>query len=214
MPEAPPTKPSLLVRLRDAQDEQAWGQFVDLYAPLVYDYARRHGLQDADAADLMQTVLRIVVTAIRRLDYDPRRGTFRGWLFTIVRSQLLNLRRRKHQFGQGTGDPLTQRRLEVEPAPDHETAAWEAEYQQRLFAWAVEQVRPQVRPATWQAFWQTAVEGQPAREVAASLSLSVASVHLAKSRVMARLKAILEQAQEPGAADSQRPDNLDGGSIQ
>jgi RNA polymerase sigma-70 factor (ECF subfamily) len=54
MPEAPPTRPSLLVRLRDAQDERAWGQFVDLYAPLVYDYARRHGLQDADAADLIR----------------------------------------------------------------------------------------------------------------------------------------------------------------
>jgi RNA polymerase sigma-70 factor (ECF subfamily) len=99
------------------------------------------------------------------------------------------------------------------PAPDHETATWEAEYQQRLFAWAVEQVRPQVRPATWQAFWRTAVEGQPAQEVAASLSLSIASVYLAKSRVMARLKAILEQAQEPGTADSQRPDNPEGGST-
>jgi RNA polymerase sigma-70 factor (ECF subfamily) len=162
----------------------------------------------------MQTVLRVVVTAIRRLDYDPRRGSFRGWLFTIVRSQLLNLRRRKHEFGQGSGDSSIQRRLEEEPAPDQEAAAWEAEYQQRLFAWAVEQVQPQVRPATWQAFWQTAVEGQPAREVAASLSLSVASVYLARSRVMARLKAILEQAQEPGAADSQRPDISEGGSTQ
>jgi RNA polymerase sigma factor (sigma-70 family) len=104
MPEAPPTKPSLLVRLRDAQDAQAWSRFVDLYAPLIYNYARRHSLQDADAADLMQTVLRVVITTIRRLDYDPGRDSFRGWLFTIVRSQLLNLRRRKHLFGQGTGE--------------------------------------------------------------------------------------------------------------
>ncbi len=212
MAQAPPTRPSLLLRLRDAQDEQAWGQFVDLYAPLVYDYGRRHGLQDADAADLMQIVLRVVVTAIQRLDYDPRRGSFRSWLFTIVRSQLCNLRRRKYQFAQGTGNSSVQRRLEEEPAPDHQTAAWEAEYQQRLFAWAVEQVRPQVRPATWQAFWQTAVEGQPIREVATALSLSVASVHLARSRVMARLKAILEQAQEPEAADSDRPAKPEGGN--
>src|ERR1700733_8419453 len=101
MPEAPPTRPSLLVRLRDARDEGAWSQFVDLYAPLVYAHARRNGLQDADAADLMQNVLRCVVNAVQRLDYDPRRGSFRGWLFTIVRTQLLNFRRRKHDFCRG-----------------------------------------------------------------------------------------------------------------
>src|ERR1700730_3538749 len=98
MPEAPTTQPSLLVRLRDARDERAWSQFVDLYAPLVSGYARRHGLKDADAADLMQGVLRSVAIAVRRLDYDPRRGSFRGWLFTIVRNQLATFRRQKHNF--------------------------------------------------------------------------------------------------------------------
>jgi RNA polymerase sigma-70 factor (ECF subfamily) len=111
MREAPTTRPSLLVRLRDARDERAWGQFVDLYAPLVYGYARRRGLQDADAADLTQGVLRAVAGAVGRLSYDPGRGSFRGWLFTIVRNQLRDFRERQGRPGQGSGDSGVQRLL-------------------------------------------------------------------------------------------------------
>ena len=88
MPDAPATRPSLLLRLRDLQDQQAWAQFVDVYAPLIYGYARKRGLQDADAADLTQACLRQVALGVGSLEYDPRRGTFRGWLFTIVRNRL------------------------------------------------------------------------------------------------------------------------------
>jgi RNA polymerase sigma factor (sigma-70 family) len=194
MAKAPTTQPSLLVRLRDPRDADAWAQFVDLYAPLVYGHARRHGLQDADAADLTQSVLRAVAGSVARFDYDPRRGSFRGWLFTIVRNKLCSFLGRRDDPGRGTGDTSTLRLLEAQAAPDEESARWDAEYEQRLFAWAVDQVRPQVREATWQAFWQTAVEGRPGKEVAAALGLSLGAVHLAKSRVMARLKAVIGQA--------------------
>src|SRR5439155_20638678 len=90
MAEFPPTRASLLVRLRDPRDEQAWAQFVDLYAPLIYGYARKQGLQDADAADLSQEVFRAIAGAVGRLEYDPARGSFRNWLFTVVRHKLAN----------------------------------------------------------------------------------------------------------------------------
>src|ERR1700733_15469555 len=92
MGEVPLTCASLLVRLRDPQDEAAWAQFVDLYTPLFYGYARKQGLQDADAADLSQEVLSAVAGAVGRLEYDPRRGAFRNWLFTVVRRKLSNWR--------------------------------------------------------------------------------------------------------------------------
>ena len=82
MTDTPTTQASLLVRLGDAADAPAWGQFVELYAPPVYACARRHGLQDADAADVTQDVLRAVHGAFRRGDYDADRGRFRAWLFT------------------------------------------------------------------------------------------------------------------------------------
>ena len=96
MQESPATRASLLVRLRDANDAEAWREFARLYAPVIYGFARKRGLQDADAADLMQEVLRSVSTAMGRLDYDAVRGTFRGWLFGICRNKVFGERRRRH----------------------------------------------------------------------------------------------------------------------
>src|ERR1700732_2246043 len=101
MADFPPTRASLLVRLRDPQDEAAWANFVDLYAPLVYGYARKQGLQDADAADLSQDVLAAVAGSIGRLEYDPKRGAFRNWLFTVVRRKISNWR--SAQAGKARG---------------------------------------------------------------------------------------------------------------
>src|SRR5438067_91165 len=163
MAEIPATRVSLLVRLRDPQDAAAWKQFVDLYAPLVYGYARKQGLQDADAADLSQDVLGAVVGAVGRLEYDPQRGSFRNWLFTVVRRRLSNWRRDPRNRLVDRNDSATQQVLEQYPAAQEEAvweAEWEAEYEHRLFAWACEQVRPSVTEVTWQAFWRTAMENQ------------------------------------------------------
>jgi RNA polymerase sigma-70 factor (ECF subfamily) len=185
--------------LRDARDAPAWAQFVQVYAPLVYGFAHRQGLQDADAADLTQEVLQAVAGAIRGLDYDPARGSFRGWLLTVVRSRLSNFRRRRRSRpDEGSGDTAVQNTLAGVAAPEDDGAWWDREHERRLFAWAAERVRPAVEPATWQAFWGTAVEGRPAKEVAAALGLSVAGVYVAKSRVLARLKEVIREAEGEG----------------
>jgi RNA polymerase sigma-70 factor (ECF subfamily) len=194
MAESAVTRPSLLVRIRDPQDREAWAEFVDLYAPLVYGFAHRHGLQDADAADLTQEVLRAVAGAAARLDYDPGRGSFRGWLFTVVRNKLRDFLAARRRGCRGSGDPDVQERLEQQPGRD-ESAAWEREYRRQLFACAAEQVRRDFHPATWQAFWRTAVEGQSGQETARQLGLSVAAVYLAKRRVMARLREQIARLQ-------------------
>jgi RNA polymerase sigma-70 factor (ECF subfamily) len=196
MAEFPPTRASLLLRLRDPHDEDAWQQFVALYAPLVYGYARRQGLQDADAADLSQDVLRAVVGAVGRLDYDPDRGTFRGWLFTVVRHKLSNWRRAQQNRPDG-GGPAGPYDVEQFPVPDPAEAEWDGEWERRVFAWACEQVRGDVRDVTWQAFWRTAVDGQPAQEVADALGLSITRVYNARSRVLARLKEVIRSVEEP-----------------
>jgi RNA polymerase sigma-70 factor (ECF subfamily) len=197
MADAPPTRASLLVRLRDLQDRQAWGQFVEVYAPLIYGYARKRGLQDADAADLTQACLRQVAARVGSLEYDPRRGTFRGWLFTIVRNKLCDFLQQARRPHQGSGDSEVQRLLEAHAAPQPDEAGeWEREYRRGLLAWAAEQARAQVQDATWEAFWQTAVEGKSGKEVATGLGLSVAAVYLARGRVMARLRALVREVQE------------------
>jgi RNA polymerase sigma-70 factor (ECF subfamily) len=197
MAEIPPTRASMLVRLRDPRDGAAWRQFVDLYGPLVYGYLRKQGLQDADAADLSQDVLGAVSGAVGRLEYDPARGAFRNWLFTLVRNRLSNWRREQAHRARGSGDTATHELLEQCAAPGGVEGEWQSDWERRMVAWACAQARAQVSDITWQAFWRTAVAGQPGKQVAADLGLSVAAVYHARSRVLARLKELVRSAQEP-----------------
>jgi RNA polymerase sigma-70 factor (ECF subfamily) len=204
MGDAPATRPSLLIRLRDRDDHPAWSQFVDVYRPLIHGFARRHGLQDADAADLAQEVLRAVAGAVPQLDYDPGRGSFRGWLFTVVRNKLRTFLDARRRQVPGTGDTGVEELLRQQPTPADAQDLWEREYERRLFTWAAERVRATVREATWQAFWRTAVEGDRGQDVARDLGMTVAAVYLAKSRVMARLKEHVRQLQDEDALPIKR----------
>src|SRR5262245_15026273 len=187
MSSSPHTRPSLLLRLRDAADREAWRQFVELYAPLVYRFARRRGLQDADAADLTQEVLHAVARTGDRFDYDPGRGTFRAWLFTVARNKLHTFLKRRARRRNGEVDVDRLPEEPAAPGPD-EVAQWEQEYEQRLFDWAADLVRGRFQEATWQAFWLTAVEGRSAKEAASELGVSIGAIYIARSRVLARLK--------------------------
>jgi RNA polymerase sigma-70 factor (ECF subfamily) len=187
MPDVPPTRPSLLVRLRDAHDHEAWADFVRLYAPAVYRFARRKGLQDADAADLTQEVLRGVAGSIGRLDFDPRQGMFRSWLFTLAHRRLCDWLTSRQRREQGSGDSATMQMLHDQPERGDEEE-WEHDLEREAFARAAEKIRPAFSEATWQAFWQTAIEGKSGKDVARALGISVGAVYLAKSRVMVRLK--------------------------
>jgi RNA polymerase sigma-70 factor (ECF subfamily) len=183
------TRPSLLARIKNTGDRQAWAEFVDIYAPLIYGFAHRHGLQDADAADLTQEVLGAVARSAARLDYDPARGSFRGWLFKVVRNELSDFGAAKRRHQPGSGDTDMKRRLEAQPAPTaDEAAAWESDYERQLFALAAEQVRRDFQESTWQAFWLTAILGKSGKEVAGVLGMSTAAVYLAKRRIIARLR--------------------------
>jgi RNA polymerase sigma-70 factor (ECF subfamily) len=193
MTQSDATRPSLLVKIKDHHDRQAWGQFVEIYAPLVYEMARSRGLQDSDAADLTQEVLRSVCHAVGRLEYDPRKGTFRGWLRTVTRNALCTFFEAQQRVPRGSGDSSLQAWLEEQPARDDDEAFWDCQYQRRLLAYAAEQVRNSFEDATWQAFWQTAVEGKPGKAVAASLGMTVGAVYIAKSRVLSRIKEQVRQ---------------------
>jgi RNA polymerase sigma-70 factor (ECF subfamily) len=191
------TRPSLMLRIRDTADRKAWSEFVEIYAPLVYGFACKHGLQDADAADLTQDVLRAVAGAAERFRYEPERGSFRGWLFTVVRNRLRNFLIHRRRHGQAPGGPANQQALDELPARENEAAQlWEQEYDRRLFDWAAQQVREDCQEKTWLAFWRTAIEGHKGQAVARDLGMTTAAVYLAKRRVMDRLKDYLRQLQE------------------
>jgi RNA polymerase sigma-70 factor (ECF subfamily) len=194
MEEIPKTRASLLVRIRNPQDDEAWAEFVGLYEPVVYRIARQRGFQDADARELTQDVLVAVASAIERWEPDPARGKFRTWLFRIARNLSINLLASRRRHAQGTGGTDFQTLLEEQEAPRGEDSdLFDQEYRRELFGRAVAQVRGQFREATWQAFWLTSVQGRDIGEVAEELGMSAGAVYIARSRVMARLREKVEE---------------------
>jgi RNA polymerase sigma-70 factor (ECF subfamily) len=190
------TRASLLARLGDPDDRAAWQQFVELYGTLVYGFGRRHGLQDADAADLTQDVFLAVAQTAGRWHYDPRQGSFRGWLYGLTRNKLAKFLQRRRSQPVGSGDSNAHQRLAEQPSPGPDPeVVWEQEFRQQLFRLAAASIQDHFAPSTWQAFWQTAVEGRGAAAVAAQLSLSVGAVYVARSRVLARLTEQIQQIQ-------------------
>ncbi len=199
MNEAPVTHPSLLVRLRDRSDEQAWCEFTEIYGPLAYQLAKRRGLQEADAQDLVQEVFRAVARAIETFDPDPARGSFRGWLSRIASNLIINIfvAQRRHPRGSGETDMV--RLMEEQPDEScEESALFEQEYRRSLLAWAAERVRPAFSHVAWQAFWQTSVEGKSPKVVAEDLGMSLGTVYQYKSRVVARIRREIEQVDDSG----------------
>jgi RNA polymerase sigma-70 factor (ECF subfamily) len=198
--DSPLTRASLLVQIRDGANQIAWHEFMQLYGPIVYGFARKRGLQDADAADLMQDVMRSVSSAIGRLDYDRNQGTFRGWLFTITRNKIFDFLLARRLRPRGSGDTSTNRLLDSHPEAGDGAETWEVEYQRRLASLAMDRVRSEFQENTWRAFWLTAVEGAAVADVSRQVGLSAGAIYVAKSRVLARLKEEVEamQRQEEG----------------
>ncbi len=176
------TRPSLLVRIRDLRDELAWSEFAQLYTPLIDRFARQSGLQDADASLVTQDVLVTVARTLHRFDYDRRNGSFRGWLKVLTRSRLSDFLRAQGRHPQGSGDTGMLQLMDEQPD------LWEREYRRSLFEWAVERIRCDFEDTTWQAFWQTSVDGAETKAVGEKLGLSVGAVYIARSRVLARLR--------------------------
>jgi RNA polymerase sigma-70 factor (ECF subfamily) len=173
----------------------AWADFIDIYAPLIHGYAMTRGLQDADAADITQEVLHAVANHAGRFDYDPARGSFRGWLFRITLNKLRDLVSRRKAHAVGSGDTRMLEVLSNAPATEGDEETWNQHHAWRLFLWAAEKARVDFRENTWQAFWRTEVEQQPVEQVARDLQLSPGAIHVARCRVIARVKELLRNVE-------------------
>jgi RNA polymerase sigma-70 factor (ECF subfamily) len=177
------TSHSLLLRLRQPGQEEAWGRFIDLYTPLLFHWVRRLGLGQEDAADLVQDVFTVLVRQLPEFSYQAGKR-FRGWLWTVTVNKYRERRRHKDGPGLANGDMDLDQVAEPKGADSPE----EAEYRRYVARRALELMQSDFEPATWRACWEYAIEGRPAAEVAAELGLTVNAVHLAKSRVFRRLR--------------------------
>ncbi|MFO0928497.1 MAG: sigma-70 family RNA polymerase sigma factor [Gemmataceae bacterium] len=176
------TPASLLERLRQPFDPDAWARFVSLYTPLIYAWGRRVGLQEPDAADLVQEVFVTLLRVLPTFAYDRDRS-FRRWLRTVTLNTWRSSRRRADQrFTNGVADP------DAIAVPPELEEIWESEYRRHLAARALTVMRADFQPTTWKACWETVVAGRPAAEVATEFGLTVGAVYAARFRVLNRLR--------------------------
>lgn len=207
MLDGPLTHATLVLRLRDPRDEAAWAEFVDIYEPLVYRLVRRKGFQHADAAELTQDVLLAVLRAVDRWEPDPQRGSFRGWLATIARRLMINFLSSPARRLAGTGRSTVLEQLLQLPEDDPaQSQLYDLELKRRTFDWAARQARVHFEEPTWEAFWRTAVESRPVEAVARELGLSSGAVYIARSRVMRRLRDVVERCRRTGEWEGARND--------
>ncbi|MFN3191327.1 MAG: sigma-70 family RNA polymerase sigma factor [Aureliella sp.] len=193
MAEIPETRESLIVRVKDPRDRDAWDQFVSIYRPVIYRMARSRGIQDADAQDLAQRVLVSISQAIPA--WEPRDGIrFRHWLAKVAKNAAMNALSRKPQdLGRGGSEHLLYLK-EVEGEPND--GSYEIEMQRQMFRRAARIVRKRADDTTWLAFSLTMIEGISCEAAAAQLGLSPGSVYAARSRIVRRLREQVNKLSE------------------
>ncbi|MES2788224.1 MAG: sigma-70 family RNA polymerase sigma factor [Planctomycetota bacterium] len=186
--EADATSLSLLFRLK-ANDATAWDRLVVLYAPLIHYWCRKLYLPDQDTADVFQEVFQAVAAKITTFRKERPGDTFRGWLRTITQNKVLDHFRRQGREPQAAGGTEANIRfMQVEALEDAEAQESEERAYQQLIQRALELIRSEFTPRTWQAFWRVAVDGQRAVDVAEELEMRPGAVRVAKSRVLQRLR--------------------------
>jgi RNA polymerase sigma-70 factor (ECF subfamily) len=181
------TPASLLERLHQPGQAEAWERFVELYTPLLLYWAGKRGLQPQDAADLVQDVFTTLVQKLPEFTYDHRRS-FRGWL----RAVLVNKWRDRRRLRGLPLAPAGEADLAGVAGPDGLGAISEDEHRRLLARRALQIMQTEFAPTTWKACWECVVEGRPAAEVAVELGISENAVYLARSRVLRRLRRELD----------------------
>jgi RNA polymerase sigma factor (sigma-70 family) len=190
MTQWPKTRVTLLGRLADPQDKDAWDEFVALYGPSIFEFARRRLPQDEDAADVMQEVL----SAVMRGKYERPKGRFQKWLLTILLNQIRDFYAARARRSKVLGDTCAALRLEDEPVRAEEE--WEKDRRRHLFHAAADRVRVRTNPAHWDVFVRTALEEKTGQEVARALSLSVTNVYAIRSRILKEIKEEIDRLED------------------
>jgi RNA polymerase sigma-70 factor, ECF subfamily len=202
------TRHSLLLRLSNAQDREAWNEFLEVYESAIFRFACSRGLQSSDAQDVTQKVLATVLEKSRTWEPNSERGSFGAWLFRVTRNLAAKTWNEQVRNVTGTGDSVDQSPLQQVPEiSEQEKTLFQTEYRRALFQWAAERVRNKFEESTWTAFWMNAAEGRGVAEVASQLGISNARVHVAKCRVMARIRKEIQSFEEefPNESEARIP---------
>lgn len=194
MAEFPETNHSLIARVHDLDDGASWTEFLEIYQPVVFRLARKRGLQEADANDVVQQVFLSTSRAIDQWQASPEQPLFRAWLVTIARNAITNaLARRPRDTASGSTSVMELLHELPNPA---DAAELQAEAKTEFVRWATNQIRDEFSASTWDVFWRTAIEGQSVADVMKDTGRTAGSIYVIRYRVIARLKEKLDEVSQ------------------
>ncbi|MBL8812394.1 MAG: sigma-70 family RNA polymerase sigma factor [Planctomycetaceae bacterium] len=187
------TRVSLILRLKNVDDVAAWDEFAAIYGPVVYRVAIGRGFQPADAENIVQEVFLAVANSISSWLERDDRGRFRAWLLRIARNAAVDMLTQRATRALGRDGSDAEAVLASMLAPSEFSSALDLEYERMVFRWAAAQVRESVEAHTWDAFWLTSMEGVTIEVAAERLKTRTGNIYFARSRVMSRIKQLVEQ---------------------
>lgn len=187
-----PTRSSLLLRLKDWQDQASWQEFFDTYWRLVYAVALKAGLSEAEAQDVVQETMLAVAQQMPGFKYDPKLGSFKNWLLNLTRWRITDQLRQRIPPGSKVGSQASAGNQAIDMLPDTSfpnlEEIWELEWQANLLEAATNNVKRRLDPQRYQLFDAYVNKGWAADKVAAALGVTVPDVYVAKHRITELLK--------------------------
>lgn len=193
-----PTRSTLLVRLADPEDQEAWRIFDRLYRPMLVGFSRTRGLEQADAEDVAQHCTAAVLKHIAQFQHRHA-GSFKGWLRSIAENRIRDLARAR---GAGRREEQADTGIWSRQADDAENPeqSWERHWLREHLRYCLEQIRPDIAESTFLAFHQNVLEERPAKEVAEALGMTANQVYVAKFRVLERIRNMMLELTGPDGA--------------
>jgi len=182
------TRASLLIRIRDARDTQAWSEFHDLYAPLLYRFAKARGLSHEDAEDVRATCYEAIVRQISQFEYDKSKGGFKAWLRTLVNRRMIDLLRKRREQVADTGQLADL--VDTDSSVDE---LWERHWRQQHLRFCVQQARSRISQATFDAFTMLMQDDASVPDVCERLGMTPNQVYKAKAKALDAIRELMQQ---------------------
>lgn len=176
------TRASLLLSLKNLSDNTAWGEFYRLYAPLLYRYIRSRGLSSADAEELRDQCLEIVVRKMPTFEYCKDKGGFKNWLRKMADNKVVDFRRKRREKVADSEDIRS-----LGDAGPSLANIWEQSWRNEHLKFCVEKVRSQVSVRNFSIFRMLLLDDCTVEEVCANLDVNPNQVYKAKARVLAHV---------------------------
>tara|TARA_B100001939_G_scaffold307707_1_gene287917 strand:- start:49 stop:681 length:633 start_codon:yes stop_codon:yes gene_type:complete len=202
-PEAPllETRSSLIQRLKATINGESWEEFFHTYWELIYNVARRAGLSEADAQDIVQETILKIHKSLDRFEYNRKRGTFKGWLRTVTRSRLNDFFK-KQQRRPALNHPLEEAAGELQNLEDPEgpeiEKIWDEEWNRNLIQAALSRTKKLSSPKQFQIFKCHYIDEWTVRETCRTLGVNAAQVYMAKQRVGKIFRESVEALEKQG----------------